>query len=135
MWEPAPTGDRFSQLASHCYFSARSRTLELNGSPVETLELVNHARGVGDDDDGQCAGNDMSPGRFRERIGPASQIAERLMTPILEDLPFASGDGVLAFVNGMGGTPLIELYIVYAEVAGSTSTYYLFESAAEAFTS
>jgi len=47
----------------------------------------------------------------------ASQVAERLMTPILEDLPFSSGDRVLAFVNGMGGTPLLELYIVYAEVA------------------
>src|SRR6188472_2702121 len=57
------------------------------------------------------------PGRFRESIGPASQIAERLMTPILEDLPFGSGDKVLAFVNGMGGTPLLELYVVYAEVA------------------
>src|SRR6187455_2501376 len=57
------------------------------------------------------------PGRFREKIGPASQIAERLMTPIVEDLPFSSGDRVLAFVNGMGGTPLIELYIMYAEVA------------------
>jgi len=57
------------------------------------------------------------PGRFREKIGPASQIAERLMTPILEDLPFSSGDRVLAFVNGMGGTPLIELYVLYNEVA------------------
>ena len=57
------------------------------------------------------------PGRFRESIGPASQMAERLMTPILEDLPFSSGDKVLAFVNGMGGTPLLELYVVYAEVA------------------
>jgi dihydroxyacetone kinase-like protein len=34
----------------------------------------------------------------------------------LSDLPFARGDSVLAFVNGMGGTPLIELYIVYAEL-------------------
>jgi phosphoenolpyruvate---glycerone phosphotransferase subunit DhaK len=57
------------------------------------------------------------PGRFREHIGPASQMAERLMTPIVEDLPFSSGDKVLAFVNGMGGTPLIELYVMYAEVA------------------
>lgn len=57
------------------------------------------------------------PGRFREPVGPASRIAERLMTPILEDLPFRSGDEVLAFVNGMGGTPLLELYVVYAEVA------------------
>ena len=57
------------------------------------------------------------PGRFREKIGPASQIAERLMTPIVQDLPFSSGDRVLAFVNGMGGTPLIELYLMYNEVA------------------
>jgi dihydroxyacetone kinase-like protein len=57
------------------------------------------------------------PGRFREKIGPASQIAERLLTPIVEDLPFSSGDRVLAFVNGMGGSPLIELYVMYHEVA------------------
>ncbi|MBV9421599.1 MAG: dihydroxyacetone kinase subunit DhaK [Solirubrobacterales bacterium] len=56
------------------------------------------------------------PGRFREKIGPASQIAERLLTPIVEDLPFSSGDRVLAFVNGMGGTPEIELYVLYNEV-------------------
>ena len=60
------------------------------------------------------------PGRFKEKIGVggvANQVAERLLTPIVEDLPFARGDRVLAFVNGMGGTPLLELYIVYAEVA------------------
>jgi phosphoenolpyruvate---glycerone phosphotransferase subunit DhaK len=57
------------------------------------------------------------PGRFREKIGTASQIAERLMTPIVEDLPFSSGDRVLAFLNGMGGSPLIELYVMYNEVA------------------
>jgi phosphoenolpyruvate---glycerone phosphotransferase subunit DhaK len=57
------------------------------------------------------------PGRFREEAGPASHIADRLVTPIVEDLPFSSGDRVLAFVNGMGGTPLIELYVMYAEVA------------------
>jgi dihydroxyacetone kinase-like protein len=57
------------------------------------------------------------PGRFREQIGPAAHIAERLITPILSDLPFSSGDRVLAFMNGMGGTPLIELYVMYSEVA------------------
>ena len=39
-----------------------------------------------------------------------------LVEPILDDLDFAGGDGVLAFVNGMGGTPLIELYLMYHEV-------------------
>ena len=57
------------------------------------------------------------PGRFREKIGSAEQIAQRLMTPIVSDLPFSSGDRVLAFLNGMGGTPLIELYVMYNEVA------------------
>src|SRR6266496_3660532 len=57
------------------------------------------------------------PGRRREKVASAAAITDMLATPILEDLPFSSGDNVLAFVNGMGGTPLIELYIVYAEVA------------------
>jgi dihydroxyacetone kinase-like protein len=57
------------------------------------------------------------PGRKRMKIASAAEIAEMLATPILEDLPFQSGDSVLAFVNGMGGTPLIELYIVYNELA------------------
>jgi len=40
-----------------------------------------------------------------------------LTRPIVEDLPFKRGDKVLAFVNSMGGTPLIELYIVYRALA------------------
>jgi dihydroxyacetone kinase-like protein len=39
------------------------------------------------------------------------------MTAILDDLPFASGDKVLLFVNGMGGTPQSELYIVFRRAA------------------
>jgi dihydroxyacetone kinase-like protein len=56
------------------------------------------------------------PGRYREAMRPAHDIVERLAQPIVEDLPFNEGDRVLAFVNGMGGTPLIELYIVYGEL-------------------
>ncbi|NJN19147.1 MAG: dihydroxyacetone kinase subunit DhaK [Oscillochloris sp.] len=57
------------------------------------------------------------PGRIRTKIASASEVAEMLAKPILEDLPFKSGDNVLAFVNGMGGTPLIELYVMYNELA------------------
>lgn len=53
------------------------------------------------------------PGRKRIKIEPADLIVEQLMEPILSDLPFKSGDEVLLFVNGLGGTPLVELYIVY----------------------
>jgi dihydroxyacetone kinase-like protein len=40
-----------------------------------------------------------------------------LAEPVLRDLDFTGGDGVLAFVNGMGATPLLELYLLYGEVA------------------
>ncbi len=53
------------------------------------------------------------PGRERLSMEPADALVERLLTPILEDLPYENGDDVLLFVNGMGGTPLIELYIAY----------------------
>ena len=57
------------------------------------------------------------PGRRRMKLLPADEIVESLMAPILSDLPFQSGDDVLLFVNGLGGTPLIELYIVYRQAA------------------
>lgn len=56
------------------------------------------------------------PGRERMPIQPASEIVDILATAILEDGPFQAGDAVLAFVNGMGGTPLLELAIVYKEL-------------------
>ncbi|CAI9405923.1 dihydroxyacetone kinase subunit DhaK [Aestuariimicrobium sp. T2.26MG-19.2B] len=54
------------------------------------------------------------PGRERLPLGSAKEVAAQLVEPILADLDFA-GDAIV-MVNGMGGTPLIELYIVYAEV-------------------
>jgi dihydroxyacetone kinase-like protein len=56
------------------------------------------------------------PGRKRLKVASAAEIAEMLTRPILEDLPFKSGDEALVFMNGMGGTPLIELYLMYNEV-------------------
>ncbi len=56
------------------------------------------------------------PGRERMKVAPADDIVALLAGPVVEDLPFRAGDSVLAFVNGLGGTPLIELYIVYREL-------------------
>jgi dihydroxyacetone kinase-like protein len=47
----------------------------------------------------------------------ADEITEMLAMPIITDLPFEKGDKVIVMVNGMGGTPLIELYIVYRKLA------------------
>jgi phosphoenolpyruvate---glycerone phosphotransferase subunit DhaK len=57
------------------------------------------------------------PGRERMKLKPVAEIVEMMATVVVDDLPFAQGDDVLAFVNGMGGTPLIELYVVYNELA------------------
>ena len=57
------------------------------------------------------------PGRSRMPLAPARDIAALLVDPVLGDLPYAAGDAVIAFVNGLGGTPLIELYVMFAEVS------------------
>jgi phosphoenolpyruvate---glycerone phosphotransferase subunit DhaK len=57
------------------------------------------------------------PGRTRMKLKSADEIVELLMEPIITDIPYKSGDEVLMFVNGLGGTPLIELYIVYRKAA------------------
>jgi phosphoenolpyruvate---glycerone phosphotransferase subunit DhaK len=56
------------------------------------------------------------PGRHRVPLRKAHDIAEQMMEPILSDLDFSSSP-VIVMVNGMGGTPLIELYLMYGEVA------------------
>ena len=57
------------------------------------------------------------PGRERMPLRPARDVAELICEPILADLDFAGPDGAIVFVNGMGATPLLELYVMYAEVA------------------
>lgn len=54
------------------------------------------------------------PGRHREPLGTAKEIAKQLVDPILHDHDFRGP--AIVMVNGMGGTPLIELYLMYAEV-------------------
>ncbi len=53
------------------------------------------------------------PGRERTKLLPADEVTEKLLTPILDDLAPPRGAEVLLFVNGLGGTPLLELYIVF----------------------
>ncbi len=73
---------------------------------------------LGDDEIEIGIGIHGEPGRERRKIASAHEIVEMMATAIVDDLPYASGDRVLAFVNGMGGTPLIELYVVFNELVG-----------------
>ena len=57
------------------------------------------------------------PGRERIEWEPVDGLVARLVDPILEDLAITSEDDVLLLVNGLGGTPSMELYIVFDAAA------------------
>ena len=56
------------------------------------------------------------PGRRRATLGSASEVVGIMVEAVISDLKPKRGSRVLAFVNGLGGTPLLELYLVYNEV-------------------
>jgi dihydroxyacetone kinase-like protein len=85
-----------------------SCTVPAAGKP--TFDLAENEMEVG-------IGIHGEPGRQRLPVASAKEVAAMLVDPIVGDLPYGEGDSVIAFVNGMGGTPLIELYIMYNEVA------------------
>jgi phosphoenolpyruvate---glycerone phosphotransferase subunit DhaK len=70
---------------------------------------------LGEDEIELGVGIHGEPGRSRGRLVTAKEIAGVALEAIHADMPL-SGD-VLVMVNGLGGTPLIELYVVYAAVA------------------
>jgi phosphoenolpyruvate---glycerone phosphotransferase subunit DhaK len=72
---------------------------------------------LGDDEVEVGIGIHGEPGRRREKLASVDEMAEWLVSPIVSDLGLSRGDRVLAFVNGMGGTPLIELYVAFNSVA------------------
>lgn len=53
------------------------------------------------------------PGRERRQLASADAIVDELLAATADDLPFASGDRVALMINGLGGTPISELYILY----------------------
>lgn len=68
---------------------------------------------LGDDEIEIGVGIHGEPGRKRAKIAPANELVDILLEPILSDLPYNSGDRVALMVNGLGGTPISELYLVY----------------------
>jgi dihydroxyacetone kinase-like protein len=68
---------------------------------------------IGDDEMEVGVGIHGEPGRRREKVRPAATIVEGLLGAILSDLKPAAGREVLLHVNGFGGTPQMELYLLY----------------------
>ncbi|MBU3063368.1 dihydroxyacetone kinase subunit DhaK [Nocardia sp. NEAU-G5] len=104
-----------AQVADAVNANSRSMGMALTSCTVPaagkpTFELAETEMEIG-------IGIHGEPGRHRVPLAPAREVAAMLVEPILSDLPYTRGDNVICFVNGMGGTPLLELYVMYNEVA------------------
>ena len=106
--EVAALAQRVSEGGRSMGVALTSCTVPANGRP--SFDLPEDEMEIG-------IGIHGEPGRRREKAASAREIAGRLTEPILAELP-DDGGGVIALLNGMGASPLSELYIMYAEVAG-----------------
>ena len=97
-------------LAKKVNANGRSMGMALTSCIVPAAGKVTFE--IADDEMELGIGIHGEPGRERTKLKSADEIAEILTSTVVKDLPYKRGDEVLAFVNGMGGTPLIELYVV-----------------------
>ena len=68
---------------------------------------------LGEDEIEMGVGIHGEPGRERKKMAPADAIVDELLEAVVTDLPYSSGDRVALMINGMGATPVSELYILY----------------------
>ncbi|MFJ4288085.1 dihydroxyacetone kinase subunit DhaK [Paenarthrobacter nicotinovorans] len=107
--------DAVTAIAERVVANVRTMGVALSGCTVPhagtpSFELADDEIEIG-------IGIHGEPGRHRIALENADAITDRLLEPVLEDLGLSSGDKVLLLVNGMGGTPQSELYIVYRRAA------------------
>src|SRR3989475_728302 len=106
--------DTVTELAKKVNANGRSMGMALTSAIVPAAGKPTFE--ISDDEMELGIGIHGEPGRERTKLKSADEIAEILTMAVVNDIPFKAGDEVLAFVNGMGGTPLIELYVVYNAV-------------------
>ena len=104
----AALAERVAQGGRSMGVALTSCTVPANGKP--SFDLPDDEMEIG-------IGIHGEPGRSREKATGAREVARRLVEPIVADLPSADGD-VIVLLNGMGATPLLELYIMYGQVVG-----------------
>ncbi|TWD80885.1 dihydroxyacetone kinase-like protein [Kribbella amoyensis] len=102
--EVARIGEKVNSVTRTMGMALTACTPPAKGSPLFDLPADEIEMGVGIHGE---------PGRKREKLMPANQIVDELLTAVVDDLPFQSGDRVALMVNGLGGTPISELYLIY----------------------
>jgi dihydroxyacetone kinase-like protein len=112
--EQGRTLEQVADVARQVNANGRSMGLALSSCTIPAAGKPTFD--LGDNEMELGVGIHGEPGRQRVPLATAREIAEMLVEPVLADLPFTHSDNVIAFVNGLGGTPLIELYVMYNEV-------------------
>ncbi|MEX2182977.1 MAG: dihydroxyacetone kinase subunit DhaK [Chloroflexota bacterium] len=107
--------DEVVRVAQHAIDQTRSIGIGLAPCAIPAVGKPNFSIEPGTMEVG--IGHHGEPGVAVEALLPAKEIAARMVETILPDLPFVPGDDVIALVSGLGATPLMELYILYGEVA------------------
>ncbi len=113
----AERGDDLKKVADLCRKvndNGRSMGMALTSCTVPSAGKPTFE--IGEDEMEIGIGIHGEPGRERMKVKSAKEIVEMMAEAVVSDLPFKNGDQVIAMVNGMGGTPLIELYLVYNEL-------------------
>lgn len=114
----AERGDDLNAVATIAEkVNAQMRTMGVALSPCTVPHAGEPSFTLADDEIEIGIGIHGEPGRERIKLEPADAIVDRMLGPILEDIPFTSGDHVLLMINGMGGTPQVELYIAFRRAA------------------
>jgi dihydroxyacetone kinase-like protein len=110
----AERGDNLETVvkyANYCKDNGRSMGIALSSCTLPAVGKPIFE--IGDDEIELGVGIHGEPGRERIKIKTANELMAMLFEPVAQDLSLIQGDEVILFVNGMGGTPLIELYILY----------------------
>jgi dihydroxyacetone kinase-like protein len=99
------------KLGDRVNASTRSMGVALTSCTVPAAGKPNFE--IGDDEMEFGVGIHGEPGRRRARLAPADVIAEEICAAITADLGASAKGRALLFVNGFGGSPLMELYLMY----------------------
>jgi len=100
--------------------NASTRSMGVAHSPCAVPSMAHGGEPnftLGEDEMEIGVGHHGEPGGEKVAIKSADETTEILMGKLLEDLPFQRGDEVSVLINGLGCTPLLELYIIYRKVA------------------
>lgn len=100
-------GQRVNSVTRSMGVALTSCTPPAKGAPLFEL---------GGDEIEMGVGIHGEPGRKRDKIKSADEIADEMLEAIVSDLPYQSGDDVALMINGLGGTPISELYLLYGHV-------------------